>query len=54
MFSGPGSPCIHALRFSPDGGALAAATEEHTVQVWDLRLVWEELAALGLDWEPAP
>jgi tetratricopeptide (TPR) repeat protein len=39
------------MAFSPDGGLLAASTGEHQVLMWDLRLVGEELADLGLGWE---
>ncbi|MGV3756458.1 MAG: protein kinase domain-containing protein [Verrucomicrobiota bacterium] len=45
----PDNRILKALRFSPDGRWLAAATEAN-VQLWDLKLLREELAALKLDW----
>jgi WD40 repeat protein len=38
------------LCFSPDGSQLAASSSAHTIQLWDLRLLRQQLAALGLDW----
>jgi WD40 repeat protein/serine/threonine protein kinase len=46
-------PIVH-LCFSPDGSQLAAACETHVVQVWDLRRIRRQLAAMGLDWELPP
>jgi len=40
---------LELLSFSPDGRLLAAATDRQVVQVWDLALLREELASLGLD-----
>lgn len=42
------------LCFSPDGDRLAVATTGDQVQLWDLRLVRQQLAALGLDWDRPP
>jgi WD40 repeat protein len=39
------------LCFSPDGRLLATVGENHAIDVWDLRLIRRQLAALGLDWE---
>jgi serine/threonine protein kinase/WD40 repeat protein/Flp pilus assembly protein TadD len=51
----PAELLLADLRFSPDGGRLAAATEGHAVQLWDLRLIRQQLAEIGLDWDhPAP
>jgi WD40 repeat protein len=41
---------ITSLTFSADGQQLAATTESRAVQLWDLRALRRELAALGLDW----
>ena len=38
------------LGFSHDGGRLAVATTGDHVQLWDLQLIRQQLAALGLDW----
>lgn len=40
------------LCFSRDGSLLATTSEDHrNVLVWDLRLIRQELRALGLDWD---
>jgi WD40 repeat protein len=41
-----GGPCC----FSPDGGQLVTGGENFALQVWDLRLIRQQLADLGLDW----
>ena len=48
------TPGFCALSFSPDGSQLAASTGDYTVLLWDLRLIREQLAAIGLDWEWPP
>jgi serine/threonine protein kinase/WD40 repeat protein len=46
---------IWHLCFSPDGSQLAAACRTaQAVQVWDLRRIRRQLAAMGLDWELPP
>jgi WD40 repeat protein len=41
---------LEPLRFSPDGGRLAVGMgKAGAVGVWDLRLIWRELADMGLD-----
>ena len=40
--------------FSPDGDRLAVATNGDHVQLWDLRLIRQQLAAMGLDWDQPP
>jgi WD40 repeat protein len=41
---------IDTLRFSLDGGSLAAGREDATINVWNLRGVRQQLGRLGLDW----
>ena len=38
------------LRFSPDGNQLAVVCSTHVIQLWDLRRIRQQLAAMGLDW----
>jgi WD40 repeat protein len=45
---------ISALGFSPDGTRLAVGTWSQTIQMWDLRLIRNELVAMKLDWELPP
>jgi WD40 repeat protein len=40
--------------FSPDGSRLAVATESQGIQSWDLRLIRQQLAEIGLDWDLPP
>jgi len=42
------------LTFSPDGSRLAATTANSVIQVWDLRLIRQELAEMNLDWDQPP
>ncbi|MCI0360349.1 MAG: serine/threonine-protein kinase [Planctomycetaceae bacterium] len=37
--------------FTPDGAQLAVACQSQVIQLWDLRLIRQQLAAMGLDWE---
>ena len=41
------------IAFSPDGGELVTYGLNNTIRLWDLRLIRQELAEMGLDW-PAP
>src|SRR5262249_18900814 len=45
---------IFALMFSPDGSQLAAGTSTNMIQLWDLRVLRRQLAALNLDWGLPP
>ena len=45
---------INDLAFSPDDSQLAVGCEGHEIQVWDLRFLRRNLAAIGLDWEQPP
>ncbi len=38
------------LQFAPDGSWLAVACSTHVIQLWDLRRIRQQLAAMGLDW----
>lgn len=42
------------LAFSPDGSQLAAASESHAIQLWDLRSIRRELRTMKLDWDLPP
>ncbi len=42
------------LSFSPDGTHLAAASENQTIQIWDLRAIRRQLRELRLDWDRPP
>jgi WD40 repeat protein len=42
------------LCFSADGSQLVAACGNQVIQVWDLRYLRQQLAALGLDWDLPP
>jgi WD40 repeat protein len=42
------------LTFSSDGGRLAVATNMGMIQLWDLRLIRDQLATMKLDWELPP
>ena len=50
----PGSSLVARCQFSPDGTQLAAAQADQQVQLWDLRLIRQELAQVHLDWELPP
>ncbi|MGH7967642.1 MAG: WD40 repeat domain-containing protein, partial [Limisphaerales bacterium] len=45
---------ISSFAFSPDGGLLAVTTSTKAIQLWDLRLLRNELAAMNLDWDLRP
>jgi WD40 repeat protein len=42
------------LCFSPDGSRLAVAYSTRTIDVWDLRVLRTQLAAMQLDWNSPP
>ena len=48
----PGGIVTGLFAFSPDGTRLAARYLD--VQLWDLRLIRQELAQMGLDWDMPP
>ncbi|MBP7937723.1 MAG: protein kinase [Phycisphaerae bacterium] len=45
---------INTLSFTPDGGCLVAGNIRRKLHVWDLRLIRQRLAAMGLDWDAPP
>jgi WD40 repeat protein len=53
MLEAPDDNTTTWLCFSPDGSQLAAATDNHTIHLWDLRSIREQLKELGLDWDAA-
>jgi WD40 repeat protein len=46
----PDSQNLMRVAFSADGSRLVATTVARAIQVWDLRTLRRELAAMGLDW----
>ncbi len=48
ILQAPEAFIISRLSFSPDGRQLAAATEPHRIQLWDLPRVREQLGRIGL------
>jgi len=40
--------------FTPDGTKLIAVSPGHGIHVWNLRLIRQQLAAMGLDWDAPP
>jgi serine/threonine protein kinase/WD40 repeat protein len=51
---GPGLNEVARFEFSPDGSQLAAVLYDQQVQLWDLRLIRQELAQMHLDWDLPP
>jgi WD40 repeat protein len=49
-----GSEQGYGFRFNRDGTQLVMHGDSQLIQVWDLRRLREELAALGLDWDLPP
>jgi len=47
----PDAGRIAALRFSPDSTQLAALEANAQVQLWDLRLIRQQLKQMQLDWD---
>jgi WD40 repeat protein len=50
----PEQRVISWLAFSPDGTQLAVALATGPIQLWDLRLIRQQLVSMNLDWEMPP
>jgi hypothetical protein len=57
----PESRWVNCLAFSPDGSRLAVSTsptgpeeEEAELRLFDLRVIRQQLAEMGLDWDLPP
>jgi WD40 repeat protein len=53
-FESPDRPSLVHLRFTPDSTKLVALQNGRGLQVWDLRRLRKELAAMNLDWDAPP
>jgi hypothetical protein len=42
------------FQFSPDGTHLAAVQQDKQTQLWDVRLIRQELKEMHLDWDTPP
>src|SRR5262249_4355450 len=47
----PNSKPITSLAFNEDGTQLVACESRDALRVWDLRVIRQQLAGMGLDWE---
>ncbi len=50
----PEEHILMSLAFAPDGSTLAAATQKHVIQVWDIRHIRSRLERFGLDRDLPP
>jgi serine/threonine protein kinase/WD40 repeat protein len=50
----PDSIALGPFQFSPDGSHLAVMQQDLQVQVWDLRLIRQDLKEMRLDWDMPP
>jgi len=51
----PNQERSHGICFSPDGTQLVTPTQDsHSIHIWDLRAIREQLAEMGLDWALPP
>jgi hypothetical protein len=51
ILESPRPATFSRLTFSPDGAALAILQRDGAVQLWALRQIRQQLAAIGLDWQ---
>jgi WD40 repeat protein len=54
VLEAPEAVTLGRFQFSPDGSHLAAMQIDQQVQLWDLRLIRQELAQMNLDWDLPP
>ena len=54
ILEAPETIALGRFQFSPDGTKLAAMQMDQQVQLWDLRLIRQELAQMNLDWDLPP
>jgi serine/threonine protein kinase/WD40 repeat protein len=54
ILDAPGTLDMTKCQFSPDGSQLAAVQSDQQLQLWDLRLIRQELAQMHLDWDLPP
>jgi WD40 repeat protein len=47
----PNSKFVSSVAFNPDGTQLMACESSDALRVWDLRMIREKLADMGLDWQ---
>ena len=50
----PDAMALGPFQFSPDGTHLAAVQQDKQTQLWDLRLIRQELKEMHLDWDTPP
>ena len=50
----PDPRMVASLSFNADGTQLAVSEGVGAIRIWDLKLIREQLAGMGLDWEESP
>jgi serine/threonine protein kinase/WD40 repeat protein len=54
QFEDPSQDRARSMAFSPDGTQLVVNGEGQSIHIWDLRVIREQLAQRGLDWDLPP
>ena len=54
ILEAPDAIGLGIFQFSPDGSHLAVRQNDQQVQLWDLRLIRQDLKAMHLDWDMPP